>query len=37
VEDAYDLGIRFGELPDTRLAARRIMSNRRFLCASPPT
>jgi LysR family transcriptional activator of dmlA len=35
VEDAYDLGIRFGELPDTRLAARRIMSNRRFLCASP--
>jgi LysR family transcriptional activator of dmlA len=35
VEDAYDLGIRFGELPDTRLGARRIMSNKRFLCASP--
>lgn len=35
VEEAFDLGIRFGELPDTRLAARKIMSNRRFLCASP--
>jgi LysR family transcriptional activator of dmlA len=35
VEDAFDLGIRFGELPDTRLSARKIMSNRRFLCASP--
>jgi LysR family transcriptional activator of dmlA len=35
VEEAFDLGIRFGELPDTRLSARRIMPNRRFLCASP--
>ncbi len=35
VEDAYDLGIRFGELPDTRLGARRILSNHRYLCASP--
>jgi LysR family transcriptional activator of dmlA len=35
VEEAFDLGIRFGELPDTRLNARKIMSNRRFLCASP--
>ncbi len=34
VEEAFDLGIRFGELPDTRLSARKIMSNRRFLCAS---
>lgn len=35
VEEAFDLGIRFGELPDTRLSARKVMSNRRFLCASP--
>ncbi|WP_347557247.1 LysR family transcriptional regulator [Robbsia sp. KACC 23696] len=35
VEGAFDMGIRFGELPDSRLRARRLMSNRRFLCASP--
>lgn len=35
VKDAFDMAIRFGELPDSRLSARRIMSNRRFLCASP--
>jgi LysR family transcriptional activator of dmlA len=35
VEEAFDLGVRFGALPDTRLAARRILSNKRFLCASP--
>src|SRR5471032_1410634 len=35
VEQRFDLAVRFGELPDTRLSARRIMSNRRFLCASP--
>lgn len=35
VEEAFDLGIRFGELPDSRLSARKIMPNRRFLCASP--
>jgi LysR family transcriptional activator of dmlA len=35
VADGIDLAIRFGELPDQRLVARRIMSNRRLLCASP--
>ncbi|WP_133647114.1 LysR family transcriptional regulator [Paraburkholderia flava] len=35
VEHGFDVAIRFGELPDQRLNARRIMSNRRFLCASP--
>ncbi len=35
VEEAFDLGIRFGALPDTRLSARRILANKRFLCASP--
>lgn len=35
VASGIDLAIRFGELPDQRLVARRIMSNRRLLCASP--
>jgi DNA-binding transcriptional LysR family regulator len=35
VDSGFDLAIRFGTLPDKRLNARRILSNRRFLCASP--
>lgn len=35
IDKGFDLSIRFGELPDNRINARRIMSNRRFLCASP--
>lgn len=35
IEQGYDFGVRFGELPDTRLSARRILANRRYLCASP--
>ena len=34
-EHAYDIGIRFGEPPDSRVVARRIVGNRRLLCASP--
>lgn len=30
-----DLAIRFGSLPDRRLVARRLLVNRRYLCASP--
>ncbi|HEY3598654.1 MAG TPA: LysR family transcriptional regulator [Paraburkholderia sp.] len=34
-EQAYDVGIWFGQVPDSRLVARKIAPNRRFLCASP--
>ncbi|MCE8033621.1 LysR family transcriptional regulator [Billgrantia tianxiuensis] len=34
-EQGFDVGIRVGEPPDSRLVARRILANRRVLCASP--
>jgi LysR family transcriptional regulator, transcriptional activator for dmlA len=34
-EDSFDVCIRFGAAPDSRVIARRIASNRRLLCASP--
>ncbi|HCN89196.1 MAG TPA: LysR family transcriptional regulator [Oxalobacteraceae bacterium] len=32
---AFDVGVRIGELPDARMTARKIASNRRVLCAAP--
>lgn len=34
-ENAIDIVIRFGEIPDSRLIARKISPNRRFISASP--
>ncbi|WP_445158359.1 LysR family transcriptional regulator [Halomonas sp. E14] len=34
-EQGVDIGIRVGEPPDSRLVARRILANRRVLCAAP--
>src|SRR3954466_12039859 len=34
-DESIDLGIRFGDLPDARIIARRIAPNRRLICASP--
>lgn len=34
-DESFDVGIRFGEIPDARLIARKIASNRRLLCAAP--
>ncbi|ANY17929.1 LysR family transcriptional regulator [Bordetella pseudohinzii] len=35
LEDGFDLALRFGEIPDARLTARKLASNRRLLCAAP--
>ena len=35
VEQGFDAAVRFGDLPDSRLTARRLMVNQRVLCASP--
>ncbi|KGR97422.1 LysR substrate-binding domain-containing protein [Burkholderia sp. ABCPW 111] len=34
-DDAFDVCVRFGEQPDTRVVARRLAPNRRLLCAAP--
>ncbi|MBW9102615.1 LysR substrate-binding domain-containing protein [Paraburkholderia phenoliruptrix] len=34
-DDTFDVCIRFGEPPDTRVIARRLAGNRRLLCAAP--
>ncbi|HTH62256.1 MAG TPA: LysR substrate-binding domain-containing protein [Paraburkholderia sp.] len=34
-DDSFDVCIRFGEPPDTRVIARRLAPNRRLVCASP--
>jgi len=34
-DEAIDISIRFGNVPDSRLIARKIAANRRLLCASP--
>jgi LysR family transcriptional regulator, transcriptional activator for dmlA len=35
IDEAWDVCVRFGEPPDSRLIARRLAANRRLLCASP--
>ena len=34
-DDLFDICVRFGKPPDTRVVARRLAANRRLLCASP--
>ena len=34
-EDSYDVCVRFGEPPDSRVIARKVAENQRLLCASP--
>ncbi len=35
VEEGFDISVRFGELPDSRLTARKLAINQRILCAAP--
>lgn len=34
-DEAIDVAIRFGEIPDSRVIAQKIAANRRLLCAAP--
>lgn len=34
-DQAFDVGIRFGELPDARLHAKLLLKNQRIVCAAP--
>jgi DNA-binding transcriptional LysR family regulator len=34
-DDSFDVCVRFGEPPDTRVVARKVAPNRRILCAAP--
>ena len=34
-DKAFDIGIWFGTVPDSRMVARKIVSNQRLLCAAP--
>ncbi|MDR5760601.1 LysR family transcriptional regulator [Caballeronia sp. LZ035] len=34
-EEGFDVGIRFGQVPDARINARLLVSNRRLVCAAP--
>jgi DNA-binding transcriptional LysR family regulator len=34
-EEGFDVGIRFGQVPDARINARLLLKNRRLVCAAP--